>query len=123
MVVEAAVDEAASVSVALGLLPVAKLGILPSEISVIRGMPVKYGNPNMESATFRKWLADRGCRFDHENEKRGEGPVKVVVHHEGRKAEVALGGSHQILDTRVVLRVCEELGLDYSELPGPKSGV
>jgi hypothetical protein len=29
----------------------------------------------MESATFRKWLADRGCRFDHGHEKRGEGPV------------------------------------------------
>jgi len=30
----------------------------------------------MESATFRKWLAERGCRFDqHEHEKRGEGQV------------------------------------------------
>src|SRR5262245_48725263 len=44
----------------------------------------------MESATFRKWLADRGCRFDHGHEKRGEGPVMVIVHHEGRKAEVPL---------------------------------
>jgi hypothetical protein len=47
----------------------------------------------------------------------------VVVHHEGRKAEVPLGGSRQILDPRVVRRVCEELGLDWSELPGPKSRV
>jgi hypothetical protein len=77
----------------------------------------------MESATFRKWLADRGCRFDHGHEKRREGQVMVIVHHEGRKAEVPLGGSRQMLDPRVVRRVCEELGLDWSELPGPKSRV
>jgi hypothetical protein len=74
----------------------------------------------MESATFRKWLADRGCRFDHGHEKRQDGPVIVTVHHEGRKAEVPLGGSRQTLDPRVVRRVCKELGLDWSELPGPK---
>ena len=75
----------------------------------------------MESATFRQWLADRGCHFDHGQEKRGKGPVMVMVHREGRKAEVPLGGSRQILDARVTRRVCEELGLDWSELPGPKS--
>jgi hypothetical protein len=75
----------------------------------------------MESATFRKWLAERGCRFDqHEHEKRGEGQVIVTAHREGRKAEVPLGGSHQILDARVVRQTCEELGLDWSQLPGPK---
>lgn len=74
----------------------------------------------MESATFRTWLADRGCRFDHHEEKRGEGHVIVVVHREGRKVEVPLGGSHQILDARVVRHACEELGLDWSELPGAK---
>ena len=75
----------------------------------------------MESATFRKWLAEHGCRFDrHEHEKRGEGQVMVTVHREGRKAEVPLGGSHQILDARVVRRACEELGLDWSRLPGPE---
>ena len=69
----------------------------------------------MESATFRKWLAERGCRFDqHEHEKRGEGQVIVTVHREGRKAEVPLGGSHQILDARVVRQACEELGLELS---------
>jgi hypothetical protein len=75
----------------------------------------------MESANISKGLADRGCRFDHGHEKRGDGPVMVIVHREGRKAEVPLGGSRQILDPRVVRRVCEELGLDWSELPGPKS--
>jgi hypothetical protein len=45
----------------------------------------------MESATFRKWLTERGCRFDrHEHEKRGEGQVIVTVHREGHKAEVPL---------------------------------
>ena len=47
----------------------------------------------------------------------------VIVHHEGRKAEVPLGGPRQILDTRVARRVCQELGLDWSELPGPKTRV
>jgi len=77
----------------------------------------------MESATFRKWLADHGCRFEPQEEKRGTGQVKVMVHREGRKAEVPLGGSHQILDARVVRRACEELGLEWSDLPGPKSRV
>ena len=26
----------------------------------------------MEYATFRKWLAEHGCRFDTQSEKRGE---------------------------------------------------
>ena len=78
----------------------------------------------MESATFRKWLTERGCRFDrHEHEKRGEGQVIVTVHREGRKTEVPLGGSHQILDTRVVRQACDQLGLDWSQLPGPKGQV
>ena len=75
----------------------------------------------MQSATFRKWLAEHGCRFDlHEQHKRGEGHVLVTVHREGRKSQVSLGGSRQDLDPRDVRRVCEELGLDWSELPGPK---
>jgi mRNA interferase HicA len=78
------------------------------------------GDPVVEGATFRKWLADRGCRFDHEHRQRGDGPVMVVVHHEGHTAEVPLGGSRQALDPILVRRVCEELGLDWSELPGPR---
>ncbi len=72
----------------------------------------------MQSATLRKWLAEHGCRFDpHEHHKRGEGPVLVTVHREGRKSEVPLGGSRQDLDPREVHRACEELGLDWNELP------
>ena len=47
----------------------------------------------------------------------------VTVHREGRKAEIPLGGSRKILDPRVVRRACEELGLDRSQLAGPKSRV
>jgi hypothetical protein len=37
----------------------------------------------MESATFRKWLAKQGCRFDqYHHEQRHEGPILVTVHRE-----------------------------------------
>ena len=42
----------------------------------------------MESATFRKWLTEQGCRFDRHEHQRHEGRVMVTVHREGRKAEV-----------------------------------
>ena len=78
----------------------------------------------MESATFRSWLAERGCRFDHhEHHDRGEGHVMVTVHREGRTSQAPLGGSRKDLDPRDARRICEELGLDCSELPGPKSRV
>jgi hypothetical protein len=78
----------------------------------------------MESSTFRKWLIEHGCYIDHgEHHKRRSGQVTVTVHREGRKTEVPLGGSHQIIDPRVMRRACEELGLDPAQLPGPKSRV
>jgi hypothetical protein len=74
----------------------------------------------MQSATFRKWLAEHGCRFDsQEHEKRGEGHVMVTVHREARISQAPLGGSHKSLDPREIRRVCEELGLDWSKLPAP----
>ena len=75
----------------------------------------------MEGQTFRRWLAERGCRFDQHGHGRHEGHVRVTVHREGRNTEIPLGGSHDILDPRVVRRACEELGLDWSQLPGSKS--
>ncbi len=78
----------------------------------------------MESATFRKWLEEHGCRFDkHEHQQRHEGPVMVTVHREGRTAQVPLGGSRQTLDMRTVQQACEQLGLDSSQLPGPAGRV
>jgi hypothetical protein len=72
----------------------------------------------MESATFQKWPAEQGYRFDTDPEKRGAGHANVTVHRVGRKAEVPLGGPHQIPNARIVRRAREELGLDWSELTG-----
>ena len=47
----------------------------------------------------------------------------VTVHQEGRTSQAPLSGSHKDLDPRDVRRVCEELGLDWSNLPGLKAGV
>jgi hypothetical protein len=90
---------------------------------VCRQVASSTRSATMENGTFRKWLVEQGCRFDHGPEQRHEGHVVVTVHHDGRKAEVPLGGSHQILNTRVVRQACDELGLDSSQLPGPKSRV
>ena len=77
----------------------------------------------MESATFRQWLLEQGCHFDRHEHQRGEGHVLLTVHREGRKTKITLGGSRRILDPRDVRRACEELGLDASQLPGPKGRV
>ena len=78
----------------------------------------------MESATFRKWLVEQGCRIDSDEHPRGhEGHIMVMVHREDRKTRVPLGGSRHALDPRVVRKACDELGLDASQLPGPRSRV
>ena len=47
----------------------------------------------MESATFRKWLVEQGCRFDRHKRQRREGRVMVTVHREGRclRSSICLG--------------------------------
>ncbi len=78
----------------------------------------------MESATFRKWLAEHGCRFDSAtHQERGQGHTVVTIHREGRSAKLPLVGSRQQLDPRDVRQICDALQLDWSELPGPKSRV
>ena len=72
----------------------------------------------MENATFRKWLAEHGCRFDTHSEERGEGHGTLTIHRAGRTAELPLVGSGHKLDPRSVRQVCEALGLDWSKLPG-----
>ena len=52
----------------------------------------------MENATFRKWLADQGCHFDTQREKRGEGHGTVTIHREGRTAELPLVPLHSDYD-------------------------
>jgi hypothetical protein len=45
----------------------------------------------MESSTFRKWLAERGCRFDQHPTGQGtHGIASVTAHREGRKAVIPL---------------------------------
>jgi len=76
----------------------------------------------MQSATFRKWLVDRGCRIDHlEHEQRGHGHATATVHREGRSVELPLVGSRKDLDPQDVRRICEALGLDWHDLLGPRS--
>lgn len=73
----------------------------------------------MDSETFRDWLAERGCRFDHHSEQRGMGQAAVTIHCEGRTAELPLVGSRKAIDPEVARAVCEALALDWSALPGP----
>lgn len=78
----------------------------------------------METATFRKWLVEHGCRIDADEHPRGhEGHGEVTVHREGRKARLPLAGAHRALDPRTVRRICDELRLDPAQLPGPQSRV
>ena len=71
----------------------------------------------MESATFKKWLAVQGCRFDTVSEKRGTGHATVTIHCKDRKADVPMGGPRQRLDARVIRSACEELGLSLPDIP------
>jgi hypothetical protein len=75
-----------------------------------------HGKCNFSKVASRPQMSLR--LRDHE--KRGAGPVMVIVHHEGRKTEAALGGSCQILHPRVVAASARTLAF-WSELPGPKS--
>jgi hypothetical protein len=75
----------------------------------------------MESETFRDWLVERGCRFDHHEEQRGKGQAAITVHRKGRSAELPQVGSHKPIDLDTARAVCQTLGLDWTELPGPAS--
>ncbi|MDP4006371.1 hypothetical protein [Methylobacterium sp. NEAU K] len=76
----------------------------------------------MEPATFRQWLAERGCRFDSGKDSAGtHGHASVTVHHGHRKSVLPGIGTKQALDPAVVRQIVDDLGLDRSELPGPVS--
>jgi hypothetical protein len=53
----------------------------------------------MQSATFRKWLSEQGCRFDLPEQERGEGFVMVTVHREGRTSQAPLSARTSIRAT------------------------
>ncbi len=73
----------------------------------------------MESATLRKWLARRGCRFydaePHTGRRRGI--AKLTVHRGGRTAVLPLIGSKKRLDPQTIKQIVDDLGLKFSELP------
>jgi hypothetical protein len=69
---------------------------------------------------FRAWLAARGCRFHQHERGHGRDHAVVTVEREGLSAELPLVGSHEPLDADLVREVCERLGLDWNELPGPQ---
>ena len=79
----------------------------------------------MESATLRKWLARRGCRFYdselHTDKRRGI--AKVTVHRGNRMATLPLIGSKKRLDPQTVKQIVEALGLKLSELPASQGRI
>ena len=77
----------------------------------------------MQSTTFRDWLAERGCRMHTLERGHGVGHPTVAVEREGRRAELPPAGPHERLDPDLVRDICERLGLDWNELPGPKGRV
>jgi hypothetical protein len=79
----------------------------------------------MESATFRRWLAKRGCTFDRHKRAQGKvhGIASVTVRRGRRVAELPAVGSRKRLDPAVVRKIVDDLGLPCSQLPGPASRV
>jgi hypothetical protein len=78
----------------------------------------------MQGATFREWLVEQGCRVDsHQHPVGHAGHMTVTAHRDGRTAQIPLPGAQQDMDPRVAEQACKELGLDPSQLPGPKSRV
>jgi len=79
----------------------------------------------MESATFRKWLLDHGCRIERlpTTKSKAAGIAHVLVRRGKQEAELPLAGSRKHLPLSVVHDIIDRLGLDRSELPGFKSRV
>ena len=77
----------------------------------------------MHPDTFRNWLRQRGRTFDKHPRERGAGPTSVTVRSGDRVAELPKASSHKDLDPEEVRRIVDALGLDWHELPGPRSRV
>ena len=78
----------------------------------------------MESATFRKWLAERGCRFEAGKDTvETIGHAYVTVRRGDRWAVLPDIGTKKALDPRIVREIVDKLGFDWNELPGPISRV
>jgi hypothetical protein len=107
--------------------PVGAVGFgSPSKLRLRRRLAVMRAamEARVESATFRKWLADRGCRFEAGKDSvETDGHVYVTVHRENRRAVLPEVGTKKALDPRVVRQIVDDLGLDWNQLPGPTSRV
>jgi hypothetical protein len=79
--------------------------------------------PGWKAPHFENGLLTRGVASISTSMSGGMKVRHCDVHREGKKSEVPLGGSRQILDPRIVRQACEELGLDWTHLPGPVSRV
>ena len=79
----------------------------------------------MNSANFRRWLVEHGCRVERRMRVRHKrsGIGSALVRRGDREAELPLVGSRKDLPVDVVIEVVAKLGLDPAELPGPKSRV
>lgn len=78
----------------------------------------------MESATFRRWLAERGCRFESGKDTGDtHGHAYVTVRRGDRRAILPDIGTRKALDSGVVRQIVDELDLDWNDLPGPASRV
>jgi hypothetical protein len=76
----------------------------------------------MESATFRRWLSERGCSFEAGRDTvHAHGHACVTVRLGDRRATLPDVGTRKALDPRVVRQIVDELGLSPDELPGPAS--
>lgn len=77
----------------------------------------------MRPENLRRWLADRGCRFEEHRHARGEGHASVTVRHGDREAVIPDIGTRNDLDWELVRQIVTDLGFDWRELPGPQSRV
>lgn len=76
----------------------------------------------MESATFRRWLAERGCTFEPGKDTvETHGHAYVTVRREDRRTVLPEIGTHKRLDPKIVRQIVDDLGLNWNELPGPSS--
>lgn len=73
----------------------------------------------MEITTFRDWLAEHGCRVHRLERGHGPGHPIIAVEREGQRAELPPLGPHERIGIEAARSVCEQLGLDWTQLPGP----
>lgn len=72
----------------------------------------------MRADIFRKWLEDKGCRFDTHEKGKGGGNASLVIKLGAKRSVLPLVGTHKDLDGETMDKILQELGLDDADLPG-----